>query len=393
MVKRLIVVVFAVVLVAGSTVGQTEAAGYAPPAGPLFNNPYASSSQQNVILRHIRKAIYHTPRGAVIRIATYSFDRPDIGDALVRAFKRGVHVRMVLNDNSISKQTKRLRRLVGTNISKPSFVKICVRSCRGGWGNQHAKFYLFSKTGAAKNVLMVGSANLTGFGAHNQWNDLVTFDNRGDLIPAYIKIFGQMAQDHDLAHPWYVSSVHGIVSQFSPHPHTTSTNDPLMRRLRAVSCTAPSGTGISGHTLIRVAMYGWVGKRGIYLAGEMASLRSQGCRISVILSHPGHKVVGILKRGHVYARSADFGLRSDCSYRHYTHEKWMAVSGTYNGHSFQGVWTGSQNWSPMATHNDEVTVQIPKYFHAYSAHFDFVWTHHTHLFTDKTTYCSSGEEG
>ncbi|MGH3508787.1 MAG: phospholipase D-like domain-containing protein [Nocardioidaceae bacterium] len=393
MLKRLTVVAVAAALLIGTAIVPSQAARYRPPAGPMFNNPYGRVSSRAAILDHIRSAVNHTPKGATIRLATYSFNRPSMANALIAAHHRGVNVQMVINDNVVAKPTKRLQSRLGSNIHKKSFVKICARSCRGGWGNQHAKFYLFSRSGTAKNVIMVGSANLTGYGAHAQWNDLYTFDNRGDMMPAYVKIFGQMAQDKNLAHPWYVSTEHGIVSQFSPHPNTTTKNDPIMRRLRAVSCKAKRGYGSGGHTVIRVAMYGWVGARGVYLATKMASLAKGGCRVSVILSHAGRKIVGILKRGGVHARSADFGIRKDCSYRKYTHEKWMALSGTYAGKGFAGVWTGSQNWSPLADHNDEVTVQIPRYFHAYSHHFDFEWTHHTHAFTGTTTYCTTGAEG
>lgn len=393
MLKRLTVLLVAALLLTGTAAVPSQAAGYRPSTGPMFNNPYGGVRARAAILDHIRAAVSHTPKGATIRLATYSFNRPSMANSLLAAHRRGVNVQMVINDNVVSKPTKRLQHRLGSNIHQKSFVKICLRSCRGGWGNQHAKFYLFSRTGQAKNVIMVGSANLTGYGAHAQWNDMYTFDNRGDMMPAYVKIFGQMAQDRDLAHPWYVSSEHGVISQFGPHPNTTQKNDPIMRRLRAVSCKANAGYGSSGHTLIRVAMYGWVGSRGVYIATKMAALAGQGCRISIILSHPGRKVVGILKRGGVHTRSADFGIRKDCSYRHYTHEKWMALSGTYAGKNFAGVWTGSQNWSPLADHNDEVTVQIPRYFNNYSNHFNYVWTHHTHAFLGTTTYCTSGSEG
>ena len=63
--------------------------------------------------------------------------------------------------------------------SRRSYAKTCIQSCRGARGAAHAKFYLFSKTGKAKNVVMSGSANLTVAGAVNQWNDMYTWvDNR-----------------------------------------------------------------------------------------------------------------------------------------------------------------------------------------------------------------------
>ncbi|MGN6129655.1 MAG: phospholipase D-like domain-containing protein, partial [Nocardioidaceae bacterium] len=258
-------------LLIGLTAGSAAAA-YAPKPGPLFNNPRGDRAAKNRILSHVVSSINHTPRHGTIRIAAYSFDRPDIADALIAAHKRDVDVQMVLNDNWTSKQTLRLRRVLGEDPNRRSFVVICRASCRGGAGNQHMKFYLFSQVGTAKDVSMIGSANLTGYGALMQWNDLFTIVNNYAVRNLYSRIFEQLVRDHRVAKPYLVRRVGGYEHRFYPHPNTTEATDPVMRRFNHVSCRATGGTGRNGHTMIRIIMYGWNTPRGVYLAQKVADL-------------------------------------------------------------------------------------------------------------------------
>ena len=57
----------------------------------------------------------------------------------------------------------------------------------------------------------------------------------------------------------------------------------------------------------------------------------------------------------------------------------MSLSGTWAGHPFKGVWTGSENWSDVSRHNDEVTVEVPfaSALGAYNAHFEMIWARYS----------------
>ena len=379
--KACAVLATAAVLLA-STAG-VAAASYSPAPGPLFNNPRGSKPAKNRILNNVVAAINNTPRYATIRIAAYSFDRPDIGDALVAAHKRDVDVQMVLNDNWTSKQTLRLRRVLGTDPNRRSFVVICHSACRGGAGNQHMKFYLFSKTGGVPNVTMIGSANLTGYGAVTQWNDMYTIVRDFAVRDLYTKMFEQLVRDRRVAKPYLFKKVGGFEHRFYPHPDTTADTDPEMRRLNHVSCRASGGTGRNGHTVIRIVMYGWHGTRGLYLADKLADLDRHGCDVRVILSDGGGRVYRHLKAGGALVKSADLDLNGnpndgfeDSGYELFTHEKYMALSGGFGtDHASWNVWTGSENWSNLALMNDEVTIRIQKRpaFEKYSANFDYIW--------------------
>ena len=116
-----------------------------------------------------------------------------IVNALIRAHtRRKVSVRVVmdrLNANpsnpnfGVNRLEKALK--VGNgkrkNVDK-SFVRKCVSACRAQRGIAHTKFYLFSKAGKARNIIMYGSANATDLAAGAQWNDLYTIRrDRDDL--------------------------------------------------------------------------------------------------------------------------------------------------------------------------------------------------------------------
>jgi phosphatidylserine/phosphatidylglycerophosphate/cardiolipin synthase-like enzyme len=374
--KACAVFVTAAVLFALSATG---AAAFAPAPGPLFNNPRGTKVAKNRILHSIVAAVDHAPRHSTIRIAAYSFDRPDVADALVRAHNRGVDVQMVLNDNWTSKATLRLQRHFGQDPNRSSFVVICRQSCRGGAGNQHMKFYMFSKSGKANNVVMVGSANLTGYGAQIQWNDMYTVSGNAAMFNLYSKVFEQLARDRRVARPYLTKSVGSYENRFFPHPSTTVSTDPVMRRLNKVRCR-PGGR----RTAIRIVMYGWVGTRGLYLADKVADLDRRGCDVRAILSAGGAKVYRHLKAGGVLVKSADLDLNGNpddgfenSGYELFTHEKWMILNGGYGATTSYNVWTGSENWSDLALRNDEVTIRIPRRaaYRQYLTNFNYIWGH------------------
>ena len=406
-VKKFFAVVLATVVLLGG--GTVSAQAWEPEPGPMFNNPMAGLKAQDRTMVHVRRAINHAPRHSLIRIATYSLDREDITRALLNACKRKVAIQLVLNDNWTSGQTRSMRSKFGTNIDPhfadgchprdpdkfakpwpyPSFVKICSGACRLNrpLGNQHMKFFLFSQTGSARDVVMVGSTNLTGYAARTHWNDLFTMNNRPVSYQAYSTVFRELAMDVPVVEPHVLVVDGDITSEFGAIvPRIDKENDPLWLRLNQVDCQAPRGYGQHRRTIIRVMMYAWVGDRGQYLAQKAAQLDRRGCVFRVILSGAGSRVKKILRRGGVQMRSADLDTDrdketgfDDTPWEHFTHEKWMSLNGTYAGAPLRVVWTGSENWSDKSEVNDEVTVTIPRRraHQVYAKHFERLWRHNT----------------
>lgn len=374
---------------------------HAPDASVLFNDPTGGAAARDRIADHVRRAIEATPRHGTIRMAAYSFDRPDIAGALRRACtRRQVTVQVVLNDNFVSRPVRRLQRLVGADATSslgacdrsastgpdPSFVKVCHASCRlGDRGNQHMKVYLFSRAGHEADVVMLGSANLTGYAAGVHWNDLVTFTGSRELYDDYSRLFSELAADRVVEAP-AVDLTHGDVTTSVPSDAPAGGEDAVARRLAGVDCRALPGSGVAGRTMLRISMYGWRGTRGARLARQVAGLRAQGCRIQALVSAAGPDVVEILTAAGVRVRSASLDVDGNVAtgfetsgWEHFVHEKWMSVDGTWSGSATRAVWTGSENWSDVSLLNDELVVMIPRaaIHDAYVAHFDDVWSHHS----------------
>jgi hypothetical protein len=119
-----------------SLAGMSPAHAYTPPPGAAFNDPGGTRVEQNRLAVRVRETIESVPRGGIIRMAIYSFDRPDIADALIAACMRHVSVQIVLNDNWTSGATRRMRSLMGTaffvitcTITGPPNLLACRSAC------------------------------------------------------------------------------------------------------------------------------------------------------------------------------------------------------------------------------------------------------------------------
>ncbi|NPC44571.1 phosphatidylserine/phosphatidylglycerophosphate/cardiolipin synthase family protein [Nocardioides sp. zg-1230] len=393
------------VVAAGARLSAAAQVAEAPAADVVFNDPTGDEAAQDRIADHVRRAIDATPDHGTIRLAAYSFDRPDIAEALERACtRRQVTVQVVLNDNFVSAPVRRLRRLIGPDeasssgachargesrgaITEPSFVTVCHASCRlGDRGNQHMKVYLFSGGADAATVVMLGSANLTDYAAGVHWNDLVTLTGSQQLYDDYSRVFAELAADRLVTEP-ALDVVHGDVSTSVPSgPPGTADDDSVAQRLSKVECHALPGSGVTGRSVVRISMYGWRGARGADLARRVAGLHRQGCHVQALVSAAGPEVVEILVAAGVRVRSASLDVDGDVAtgfedsgWEHFVHEKWMSVDGTWDGAATRAVWTGSENWSDVSLLNDELVVMIPRdrVHDAYVEHFDEVWGDHS----------------
>ncbi len=403
--------------VSATAAAQAPAArkkGWRPAQGAAFNNPLGRIGEKAKLMSRIVAAINHTPKGEYIRIAAYSFDRQSVLDALLKAHRRGVRIQMLLNDNWTSKQTLRLQRVLGKRAGRKSFVRICKGSCRGGPGNLHLKVYSFSRTGAANNVIMTGSHNMTNRAVRLQWNDLFTINGNQKIFDTFKKVFNQMKWDKRVSPRWvYFSSGDFAGQYYKTQADATKADavdeaditdvaaakipgpdkDPVMKRLKEIRCKALPGTGKNGRTVIRILMYGWNQERGKWLAEQIRDLKRRRCNIAIIGSAMGGAVLKILKQRNIAVRSADWDYppidpddpKAVRRANFYSHLKIVAVNGNIGGKPVKKVWTGSENWSGISFLNDELILEIDRarVYRKYVDHFNFVWRRATHSFATK----------
>ncbi len=336
-----------------------------PRSGGFFNNPWGGREAKFHIERQIVSAINHAHKGSHIRIAVYSFDRVNVAKRLIEAHRRGVHVQVLHNDHTYTKAMKMLKRALGTNRGKKSWDYTCKTGCRSQQGVLHDKIYLFEHTGGAKNVVMTGSANLTGNAAIHQFNDLLVKKDVPRLHDLLLHLFWELKKDRT-AKPLYQ---HKVLRDYQlwvmPHPRTTADNDPVMDILRPVRCRgAKGGTGIRGRTKLRVSMHSWNGDRGAWLARRLRHLYADGCNVKVMWGLAGAKMKDVIgaqtPRGRV-PRHAN-GYDTDCDELNevdmYSHQKYFTISGRYGkDRSASLVFTGSSNWTHSGISGDEMILR------------------------------------
>jgi hypothetical protein len=338
------------------------AAAWAPPGGPVFNNPWGTYAAKWRIVNTIQQAVRNAPRGSTITMSMFLMDGKNSADALINARNRGVHVQLVFDgDDGRSAMARRMARVFNKD-NRPnqpiparwgadqSFVVFCKGSCRGGSAssnNNHTKFYTFSQTGEARNVVMVSSSNLNAGGAVRGFNDMWIAKGKPKMYTDYAMIHREMSRDVPVGNRYRELRDGNLISRFYPKPKG---GDPVMADLNKVRCRgANGGAGRNGRTAVNVDMFAWNGDRGLAIARKLIRLDRDGCDVSIIYGAPSKQIrlllSGSARRGGVKLWDSRVDRNGDGTYDVRTHGKYVLINGSYGGdRSSWRVHTGSQNW-------------------------------------------------
>lgn len=379
--RTLLLLVLALALV-GAT--APVAAAWEPAPGALFNNPKGDFDARWRIIHRIDQAVRSAPARSRIMFSTFLMDSRVSADALLAAHRRHVQVQIVMDgDDADTGQARRLARAFNRDNIDPdtgeppvdaqgqplkwgrdqSFVVFCKGSCRAGMANDHAKFYAFTQTGTAKDVVMVSSSNLNEGGAVRGWNDLYVIKDRPAVLQEYAAIHAEMAQDSPHDGDTYREFVNGpFTSRFYPK---ASGGDPVIEDLGKVRCRGvTAGAGHNGRTAINVSMFAWNSTRGMAIARRLVALDRLGCDVSIIYGAPSRVVrdylIASARRGGVKLWDSRFDRNGDGLFDLRVHHKYMLINGVYGGDtSAWRVHTGTQNWGRGTLRNgDENTLNV-----------------------------------
>ena len=370
---------------------------WSPGTATTFNYPFSTAARRNAIRHRVLKAIKYTPRGARIRLATFSYHDAKVTRALIRAHKRGVSVQLLVNRDGerLGRSYDKLQRELGDrrkprhgmSPAEVSFARSCLRSCRGRRGTLHSKIFLFSQVGHTRWVSMVGSANLTKKAVIGQWNHMDTLVGKQTYVRLGM-LFNQMKHDRVPEHPIWRFHTDDAVFWAFPHAIADPSRDPIVRVLRRISCQATPHTGtpvrktgrtskahaknkpkqnsatrpITRRTVIRIGMYAWFDNRGDYLARAVRRKWNHGCSVKIVYSVLNSKVKRILYdpsgRGRIPMRRV---VRIDELTRQavdYNHSKYLAMSGTYRHQGGRFVWSGSMNFTGLGLFCDDLLFRL-----------------------------------
>lgn len=370
----LVVLVIAVASAGSWGASPVQAAG--PTTGPVFNDPTGSDAEQMAIMNKILAAISGTKRGATIRMAMFSFTIEAFADRLISAHKRGVRVRLILDDHDTYPAWTRMEKALGTNPRASSFAVKCHGACltENEPSYMHTKIYMFSETSGVPLVVMVSSANPTYFQARRGWNNGYTIVRDSIMYEAFKRNFETMAigarnpnQPTTSPDAYFTATSGKHKVYFFPKDGAGADDDPVYGILQNIRCTGlADGYGSDGRTTIRIAMYQWSILR-VRLAERIWALDDQGCKVTIMFDptrvDPG-VLRALIKPGGRHGNPTIVPAATDDDDNGVVdkmiHDKYMLVDGSYAGDtSARIVFTGSANWTNNALHyNDEFMLRI-----------------------------------
>ena len=275
-------------------------------------------------------------------------------------------MKLVFDDHTVFDAERKLQRALGRNPRHRSFAILCEKSCRGTGGEMHGKVYLFGRAGAAKQVTMVGSNNMTSHNAERQWSDLVTLTNNKPMYTTFRTWFGQLKWDRPVAHP--ADRAAGRCQPGPDHPAGLGEGRrPGTPGARPGALPLGARPHARAHLGTRVVRPAW------------HEHRQPG-------GHPGRERLrgeGVLRRGvrHRDPQEAQ-GRRREApdvpaQGRQDPPEAADRARCVRRNDKAAFVWTGSHNWSPWALKLDDVILRSSNrgVADAYTRHFAYMFDH------------------
>ncbi|MFG2354908.1 phosphatidylserine/phosphatidylglycerophosphate/cardiolipin synthase family protein [Streptomyces sp. NPDC048521] len=377
--------------------GATPAAALTEPVvnGPVFNDPLGTAAQQKAIFTQLVRLIDATPAGAQIRGSMYEFNDQEVADALLAAHRRGVGVKLVVDDSTYvgaggaqftNVPYRTLRTGLGTDDSARSWIVVCddrfedpdgvddvQRGCLSVSPPQpayaHNKFFIFSRVGpfddgtSYSKVVFQTSSNLSPWYKVESFNDAVTFTNSA-VYDGYASYHEQLRHGRTLARGnarAYFSTPTGSVYRgyFFPRGDTSYHNpatDTVVNALNEIRCSFTGRDGSRHQTDIRIVTHSFFGSR-VQVADKLAQLRGRGCWIDIIYAESDSTITSRLKAAGIQHRRCRIPNGPGIDVR--PHNKQMLIDGDYNGDTTPRVYTGSANLTGSSLRSsDEAIVRI-----------------------------------
>ncbi|MEU1409229.1 phospholipase D-like domain-containing protein [Streptomyces sp. NPDC005728] len=353
---------------------MADSASAAVTAGPVFNKPTGTVSEQQAIRTQLLDYINQSPSGSSIKASVYHFWDTELGQAIANARARGVDVQLMMDESDVSDNADDptygiLKTALGTDRTQSSFVGLCPvdKSCLGepsqGASINHNKFWLFSQLDGAYDVVVQTSSNLTPSSYSRFWNDAYVVPSNVTIYTAYSNYFAKLV-GQDWANWQYSTTTSSpYKAYFFPRPaDDPSPGDTITGVLDNVTCTYTQD-GTTKHTKVRVGMFKLT---RLPVAQKLVALKTAGCTVDIVYSQTDSgSSSGTWETLHasggptLHCYNWDDDSDPDTPSR-IIHSKFLLIEGKYDGATGQKVlWTGSHNYTgPALTKNDEALLKV-----------------------------------
>ncbi|TDD20849.1 phosphatidylserine/phosphatidylglycerophosphate/cardiolipin synthase family protein [Nonomuraea diastatica] len=336
----------------------------------VFNDPVSGDGA--ALAQKLCGLVRQTPSGARIQVAHFVMSGAagtEFADELIKAHQRDVDVQVVLDgDRRGAAIAEKLTAALGTDTSARSWLHVCTGPPSGGTaaciGNkgQHNKFYLFSRTGDASEVVVQSSANLTDLNSTTYWNNAVVVPGNRRLYAAYAGYFADLAAERKNLDYYRIVQTGGPGGSVRAHFFPEASGDPIVDQLGKVSCR--------GGTTIRVGMSEWDTYR-VAIPQRLRDLAAQGCTVRIVYGIMADEVEELL-RAEPRVELRTLGDGGALPGR--VHSKYLLVEGSYDGDRHaRWVFTGSHNYNETSLRrNDEVLLRLGnrRVYEQYVANFE-----------------------
>jgi hypothetical protein len=325
-------------------------------SGAVFSEPVGGDPA--AIAQRLCSLVKQTPAGATIQVAHFVMSGTagtGFADELVKAHRRGVRVQVLVDgDTRGAAVAQRLAAALGTDTASASFLHVCTGPMSGGTAacigdkGQHNKFYLFSRVGRAKNVVVQSSANLTDLNSTTYWNNALTLVGDKRLYDAYSGYFDDLAAERKNLDYYRIVDTRTAQASFFPRAGTDASTDPIVENLDLVRCTPG--------TAIRVGMSEWDAYR-VAIAERLRDLAGRGCSVQVVYGILDDEVKQVLQsQPRIELRT----LGSGSALPGRIHSKYMLIEGSFGrDHRARVVLTGSHNYNQTSLRrNDEALLRL-----------------------------------
>ena len=360
-----------------STALTPEPSGAAKPPKPsqqlIFGDPWSKdASRVHAVSRSALKLINGARKGQALTFAMFNLTYPALAESLVKAYRRGVRVRVLANgEGDGGKQTRLLRRVLGTSLTARSYFRV-----RAGGMRMHSKFLLISGGAAKRPVVWTASGNVTMAGGRDQANEAMVTTGDTPLYEFLVQQFDLMSSGvTDPKRLARTAATTTAAVQTFPLPAGGAEHDPVLALLKNVTCTHGED-----HTVIRLAHY--LFSERLYLAAQLRELKTEGCDIRMIGYVAGWDVPNV--KALIKAGPGRIDLRNVVGTQLHTKintiEGWDAA-----GNALKVAMVGTHNLTGRALTripvgvNDEfsLTITNPAIVDAYSAWVDMVLRKHS----------------
>jgi len=227
----------------------------------------------HAISRSALALINGTRKGQVLTASVFNLTYVGTAAALIRAHRRGVDVRVLLNmEGTDAKQVGRLKRALGTRTDRRSWVVI-----RSSKFRMHSKFLLVSAGNSRPVTVWVSSGNLTEASGRDQANDALVTHGDQPLYSFLARQFDLMRRGvTDPAELGRSAITPTATVRTFPIPSGGPGRDPVESMLRDVTCLSGGRP-----TTVRLAHYYFTDNR-LYLVDLLRGLKASGCVVRVV---------------------------------------------------------------------------------------------------------------